>query len=343
MIGLDLQGDGLFSNVGVAACVPVKPPSSVKGAQTVPRRLRLPVRDEAHRPDVGQLRRRPVEPGRARRQGRPVGARRAGRGRRAFDVRSGLPGLVLEVSGADAPPSVTLTGPSGDGRSARPARRGRAHHLPRRGRAACRALAPDARARLVRRDGGPARRRPAGAEREGARERPRARAHPALDPAGAARPGRALRRGGPRRARRAIVTTGKARGSKRFRARGRPRRAGGRSWPSSSRRAWSRERIVAGRYAAPAPQRPARPKGLALRRRGGALDGALEARRRCEHPSRPGAALGRAPAAAGGQGPLAADPGLRPARDRDGLGARPARGLRRARPRRSGSSGRAER
>ena len=32
-----------------------------------------------------------------------------------------------------------------------------------------------------------------------------------------------------------------------------------------------RERIVAGRYSAPAPQRPARPKGLALRRRGGAL------------------------------------------------------------------------
>ena len=32
-----------------------------------------------------------------------------------------------------------------------------------------------------------------------------------------------------------------------------------------------RERIVAGRYAAPAPQRPARPKRLALRRRGGAL------------------------------------------------------------------------
>jgi hypothetical protein len=33
----------------------------------------------------------------------------------------------------------------------------------------------------------------------------------------------------------------------------------------------ARERITAGRYTAPAPQRPARPKGLALRRRGGAL------------------------------------------------------------------------
>ena len=34
MLGLRLRGDGLFSSVGLAACVPLKPSSSSKGAVT---------------------------------------------------------------------------------------------------------------------------------------------------------------------------------------------------------------------------------------------------------------------------------------------------------------------
>ena len=68
----------------------------------------------------------------------------------------------------------------------------------------------------------------------------------------------------------AIVTTGKARGSKRFAPADGP--AGRRSIVAVVEQAgMARARIVAGRYAAPAPQRPAKPKRLTLRRAGGAL------------------------------------------------------------------------
>jgi hypothetical protein len=68
----------------------------------------------------------------------------------------------------------------------------------------------------------------------------------------------------------AIVTTGKARGSRRFRPTDGP--AGRRSIVAVVEQAgMARTRIVATRYRAPAPQRPATPKGLRLKRRGSAL------------------------------------------------------------------------
>ena len=264
MLGLSLQGDGLFSSVGLAACVPVQQ-NTVKTNQGF--RVGFGYRYATKRLDLmsGSCDVAPWSP--VALGGKAGAARAAQAGAVAtFDVKAGLPGLVLEVSGADAPPNVTLTGPAGAARSARPARRRpRAPPTspwPRHVRGAGRlTLEPGSSAvTAVRRgDGLPA---PSVKARVSGRGH---RAHPALDRAGAARPGRALRGGGPRRGR-ADRHDRQGPRQQALPRRRTARRAGGRSWPSSSRRAWSRERIVAGRYTAPAPQRPARPKGLALRR-----------------------------------------------------------------------------
>ena len=268
VIGLDLQGDGLFSNVGAAACVPVKPPSSVKGAQTF--RVGFGYRFATKRIDLmsGSCDVAPWSPVALGDKAGPS-ARAAQAAVSAFDVRSGLPGLVLEVSGADAPPSVTLTGPSG---AAAPLvlrdEASRTTYLavaaPRAGRWRLTTEPGSSAVTAVRRgDGLP---EPSVKARVSGRGRART-LHWTLR----ALPGQVVRLGEEGRgAAAAIVSTGKARGSKRFRPADGP--AGQRSIVAVvEQKGLMRERIVAGRYAAPAPQRPAKPKRLALRRRGGAL------------------------------------------------------------------------
>ena len=115
VIGLDLQGDGLFSNVGVAACVPVKPQNTVKGEQAF--RVGFGYRFATKRVDLmsGSCDVAPWSPvalgGKAAPSARAAQAGTVA----AFDVKAGLPGMVLEVSGADAPPGVSLAGPAGTG------------------------------------------------------------------------------------------------------------------------------------------------------------------------------------------------------------------------------------
>ena len=125
-----------------------------------------------------------------------------------------------------------------------------------------------------------------------------------------------------------IVTARKARGSKRFAPADGP--AGRRSIVAVVEQAgMARARIVAGRYAAPAPQRPAKPKRLTLRRAGGALQvrwkraaGARAYRVRAELSD------GRRLLLTVTQD-LAAAARLRPAGDGQGVGDRAARPVRR--------------
>ena len=143
VIGLDLQGDGLFSNVGVAGVRAGEAAELGQGRAAVPRRLRLPVRDQARRPDVAAscdvAPWSPVAlgdkagPSARAAQAAVAAVRRALRASRAWCSRSPAPTRRR---------ACTLTGPAGTGDAARPARRGqRGTHLPRRGRAARRALA----------------------------------------------------------------------------------------------------------------------------------------------------------------------------------------------------------
>ena len=269
VIGLDLQGDGLFSNVGAAACVPVRPPSSVKGAQTF--RVGFGYRFATKRIDLmsGSCDVAPWSPVALGDKAAPS-ARAAQAGTvAAFDVKAGLPGMVLEVSGADASPNLTLAGPAGAGsplvlRDTATRKTYLAVAAPRAGRWRL-TLEPGSSAvtAVQRGDGLP---EPSVKTRVSGRGHRRT-LHWTLR----ALPGQVVRIAEEGRgASASIVTTGKARGSKRFRPADGP--AGRRSIVAVVEQAGLvRERIVAGRYAAPAPQRPARPKGLALRRRGGAL------------------------------------------------------------------------
>ena len=106
LMGLELPGEGLVSNVGVAACVPVKVSGTVKNAQVFRVGFGFRFRHRAARPDERQLRRRAVEPDPARRQGRQ---RRPARRRTRPSPRStcahALPGMVLAIEGASAPPT----------------------------------------------------------------------------------------------------------------------------------------------------------------------------------------------------------------------------------------------
>ena len=209
-MGLELPGEGLVSNVGVAACVPVKVSGTVKNAQVF--RVGFGFRFRPERLDLmsGSCDVAPWSP--IPLGGKAGGSARAAQGApvAAFDLRDALPGMVLAIEGASAPPSVTVAGPGGV-RATTPAGGGEAGGVlflrdvpgrttyvavpaPRAGR-----WSADARAGLVRGDGGPPRRRPAGprvkARVTGKRPPPDA----ALDDPGDPRPGRPLRRGGPRR------------------------------------------------------------------------------------------------------------------------------------------------
>ena len=329
MIGLDLQGDGLFSSVGLAACVPVQAAELGQGRAGVPRRLRLPVRDQAARPDVAAAATSP-RGARSRSATRPArrrAPRRPGRSRRST-CSSGLPGLVLEVSGADAPPSVTLTGPAG---AAEPLvlrdEAARTTYLavaaPRAGRWRLTLEPGSSAVTAVRRgDGLPA---PSVKARVSGRGHART-----LHWTVRALPGQVVRfaRGGPRRGRAdrhapARPAAASASGPRTA------RRGGARSSPSSSRRASSAS--GSSPAATPPPPRSAPPGRRASR------CGAAAARLTVRWKRAAGASTHRVQAQLSDgrrlllevKRPLAADPGLRPARDRDGLGARRARGLRR--------------
>ncbi len=225
MIGLDLQGDGLFSSVGARRVRAGEAAELGQGRADVPRRLRLPVRDQAHRPDVAAAatsprgarsrsatrpgrRRAPRRPRRSPRStcARPPGPRARGRRRgRAAERDAHRP------SAAAAAPLVLRDEASRTTYLAVAApRAGRWRLTPEPGSSAVTAVR--------RGDGLPA---PSVKARVSGRGH---RAHAALDPARAARPGRALRRGGPRR-RRGDRHDGQGPRQQALPARGRPRRA----------------------------------------------------------------------------------------------------------------------
>ena len=199
----------------------------------------------------------------------------------AFDLRDALPGMVLAIEGASAPPTRDrhrarrrardhARRRRGSGRRALPARRPWAHHVRRRARAARRALDADARAGVLAGDGGPPRRRAPRAAGEGARDRARPPPHAALDAPGDPRAGRPDRRGGPRERGRDRHDEQGAR-QQALRAGGRPRR------PAVDRRRRRAGRDGAAPGSSPAATRRRRRsarrsrRASRLRRRGGAL------------------------------------------------------------------------
>ena len=271
VLGVRLRGDGLFSSVGLAACVPLKPPSSGKSAQTF--RVGFGYRYATKVIDLmaGSC---DVAPWSPIALGNKAGtsARAAQSGEiAAFAVPDGLPGIVLEVAGSQAPPSVAVAGPGGAGdggalvlRDAEARRTYVAIPSPRAGRWTLTLQPGSSPVTAVRRgDGLPEPRVKARVTGRGHRRT----LHWTLR----AIPGQVVRiaeegRGSAG----AIVTTRKARGSRRFAPADGP--AGRRSIVAVVEQAgMARARIVAGRYAAPAPRRPAKPKRLTLRRKGGAL------------------------------------------------------------------------
>ena len=273
LMGLELPGEGLVSNVGVAACVPVKVSGTVKNAQVF--RVGFGFRFRPERLDLmsGSCDVAPWSP--VPLGGKAGSSARAAQGSpvAAFDLRDALPGMVLAIEGASAPPSVTVTGPGGV-RATTPAAGGEAGGVlflrdvpgrttyvavpaPRAGRWAL-TLEPGSSAvtEVRRGDGLPAPRVTARVTGKGHRR--------TLHWTIRAIPGQVVRFAEEGRgAAAAIATTRKARGSARFAPADGP--AGRRSVVAVVEQAgMARERIVAGRYKAPAPQRPATPKRLAL-------------------------------------------------------------------------------
>ena len=280
LMGLELPGEGLVSNVGVAACVPVKVSGTVKNAQIF--RVGFGLRFRPERLDLmsGSCDVAPWSP--VPLGGKAGGSARASQGSpvAAFDLRNALPGMVLAIEGASAPPSVTVTGPGGV-RATTPAGGGEAGGVlflrdvpgrttyvavpaPRAGRWAL-ALEPGSSAvtEVRRGDGLPAPRVKARVTGKGHRR--------TLHWTIRAIPGQVVRFAEEGRgAAAAIATTRKARGSARFAPADGP--AGRRSVVAVVEQSgMARTRITAGRYTAPAPLRPATPKRLKLKRRGNAL------------------------------------------------------------------------
>ena len=262
VLGLSLQGNGLFSNIGLAACVPVGPFRVGFGYRYSTKRLDL----MAASCDVGPW--------------RPVASAAQSGALGPFTVPAGLPGMVLEVAGSEAPPLVTIAGPGGV-RATAPAEGGKAGDVlflrdvegrityvvvpaPRAGRWTLTLEPGSSPATGVRRgDGLPAPNVKARVTGRGAQRTLRWNLR--------AVPGQVVRFAEEGRgAAKAITTTRKARGSVRFRPADGP--AGKRSIVALVEQAGlPRARIVAGRDTAPAPQRPATPKRLTLKRRGSTL------------------------------------------------------------------------
>ncbi len=280
LMGLDLPGEGLVSSVGVAACVPVNVSGTPKNAQVFRVGFGLRLRPERLDLMSGSCDVAPWSP--VPLGGKAGSSARAAQGApvAAFDLRDALPGMVLAVEGASAPPSVTVTGPGGV-RATSPAAGGEAGGVlflrdvpgrttylavpaPRAGRWTLTLEPGSSPVTEVRRgDGLPAPRVKAHVTGKGHRRTLRWKLTAAR--------GQVVRFSEEgRNAAGAIVTTSKARGSKRFRPADGP--AGRRSVVAVVEQAgMARERIVAARYRAPAPQRPAQPKRLTLKRRGSAL------------------------------------------------------------------------
>ena len=319
----------------MAACVPLKPPSSGKGAVTF--RVGFGYRYATKVIDLmaGSCDVAPWSPVRARRQGRHVGARRAGRaGRHLHACLPACPGSWSR------PPEPTRRAGrdrrrprrSGRRRRARPARRRRrgvtyvAIAAPRAGRWTLTPKPGSAPVTALRRgDGIPAPRVKARVSGRGHRRTLHWSLRAIRGQDGA------LRRGGPRERGR-DRHDGQGARQQALRAGGRPGR------PAVDRRGRragrdGARRIVAGRYAAPAPQRPAKPKRLTLRRAGGALQvrwkraaGARDYRVRAELSDGRRLLLTV-------REDLAAAARLRPAGDGQGVGDRAARPVRRPRRR----------
>jgi hypothetical protein len=278
VLNVSLQGDGLFSNVGLAACVPVKPPTKSTAAFRVGFGFRFA--DERLDLMAGSCDVAPWSP--IPLGGKAGSSARAAQGApvTAFDLRDALPGMVLAIEGASAPPSVTVTGPGGM-RATTPAGGGESGGVlflrdeatnttyvavaaPRAGRWTLTLEPGSSPVAAVRRgDGLPAPRVKARVTGKGHRR--------TLHWTIRAIPGQVVRFAEEGRgAAAAIATSRKARGSARFAPADGP--AGRRSIVAVVEQAgMARQRITAGRYTAPAPQRPAKPKRLALRRRGSTL------------------------------------------------------------------------
>jgi hypothetical protein len=198
------------------------------------------------------------------------------------DLPAGLPATVFEVAGTDAPPRVTVSGPGGT-RATTPADPA----ATRDGAVVFLRDAQERRTYVVIPDPGAGRwelrlepgSSPVASVRSGA-GLPAPRVKAAVKGRGhrrtlrwnlRSRPGQTVTfvEEGPQTGRR-IATTTKRRGAVRFRpADG---KAGRRSIVAIvEQNGTVRDRLVAGRYSAPAPRRPGKPKRVKLRRRGGAL------------------------------------------------------------------------
>jgi hypothetical protein len=281
LLGLDLNGEGLISHVGVAACVPIFGGSLRKSASTFRAGFGLRFRDERLDLMAGNC---DVAPWSAVALGDKAGTARAAQAApiATVDLPAGLPATVFEVTGTVAPPRVTVTGPGGvrattpadpaatrDGavvflRDAQERRTFVAVPAPRAGRWELSLEPGSSPVASVR--------RAAGLPAPKAKARVTGRGHRRT-----LRWTLAPRRGqvvtfveeGAQTAER-LARTSARRGSVRFRPG--DGRAGRRSIVAIVEQdGVVRERLVAGRYSAPAPQKPGRPKRVTLRRRGGAL------------------------------------------------------------------------